>query len=296
MKNPGKILVSLLFLCATSCSSMQPPVSEPTSTPTPGPAAVGAGFRFSTYGPARDPGPDYWVSVGRRMAAKFPSSVPETIWIVGNFTGTGTYLSFPAKTSDPNITFAYVDMNEQSLNLFDQSGFKVWLQVEPGNADIVELINIVLKQYNHHPSVICFGIDVEWYKSDGSAEGTPVTDEEAELWVKTVRAVNPNYLLFLKHWDYNWMPPHYRDGIVFVDDSQQFDSFDHMVTEFTGWGQHFFPAPVAYQYGYPDDKRWWGSLQDPPGDIGKAILKNIPNTTALFWVDFTVLDIFPPQP
>jgi len=269
------------------------PTSTPTSLPSP---SLGAGFRFSTYGPSYNPGPDYWVSVGEQMSAKFSESVPEAIWIVGNFTGKGTYLNFPVETNDPNVTHAYVDMNEKILNLFDEYDFKVWLQVEPGNADMLGLIHLVMNHYSRHPCVIGFGVDVEWYKSDGSPEGTPVTDEDAAAWVDAVRSHNPNYLLFLKHWDHNWMPPTVRDGIVFVDDSQQFTSFDHLVTEFAKWGQHFAPAPVAFQYGYPDDRIWWGKLQDPPGEIGQAILENVPNTTALFWVDFTVLDVFPPQP
>jgi hypothetical protein len=285
------ITVSIISLLLTGCASM-----NKTPTPTPEPT-LGAGFRFSTYGPQYNPGPDYWISVGRRMSAKFPGSQPEAIWIVGNFTGDGTYLSFNSKgkTDDPFVSSGVVDMNEAMLTKFDEQGFKVWLQVEPGNADMVKLIGLVLEQYKQHPCVIGFGVDVEWYQSDGSAEGTPVTDAEAEAWVKAVRAANPGYLLFLKHWDYNYLPPTYRDGIVFVDDSQQFDNFDHMLREFTEWGQHFAPAKVAFQYGYPDDRDWWGKLQDPPADIGNAILKNVPNTAALFWVDFTVIDVFPPQ-
>jgi hypothetical protein len=269
---------------------------NPTPTPMPPPLlTLGAGFRFSTYGPQYNPGPEYWASVGKRMSVKFPGSVPATIWIVGNFTGDGTHLSFPAETDDPHVTKTYVDMNEQTLNLFDEKSFKVWLQVEPGNADMVGLIHLIMNQYSHHPSVIGFGVDVEWYKSDGSPEGMPVTDEDAAAWVEAVRSHGEQYQVFLKHWDYAWMPPTYRDGVVFVDDSQQFDNFDHMMREFTDWGRHFAPSPVAFQVGYPDDKRWWGTLQDPPGDIGKAILENVPNTSGLYWVDFTVLDIFPPE-
>ena len=90
------------------------------------------------------------------------------------------------------------------------------------------------------------------------------------------------------------MPPNERDGIFFVDDSQQFESFDQMADEFTEWGQEFARSPVGFQYGYPADKVWWQGLQDPPKDIGQALLDNIPNIEGLFWVDFTVLDIFPP--
>lgn len=281
-------LLPVILLCLLIAGCAAPAAKEQTG--------LGAGFRFSTYGPPRNPGPEYWLSVGQRMAAKFPDSHPEAIWIIGNFQGKGkTYLSFQAKSDDPNILSGYVDMNTAPLDLFDQNGVKVWLQVEPGDADMLTLIDLVLNQYKHHPSVIGFGVDVEWYKSDGSALGTPVTDEEAEAWVKAIRAHNPEYRLFLKHWEKDWMPPTVRDGIVFINDSQQFTSFEHMDEEFAEWGAHFAPAGVGYQYGYPADRGWWSALEDPAAEIGQAILAKSPNTVSLFWVDFTVLDVFPPE-
>ncbi len=295
--------ITTLIMVLISCAESGPvptvhaiESTEPVSpTNAAEPRTLGAGFRFSTYGVGSNPGPEYWLSVGQKMSAKFPSSHPETIWIVGNFFGDGkTYLNFHAKSDDPNITSGYVDMNEQTLDLFDANGFKVWLQVEPANADMLTLIDLVLDQYKHHPSVIGFGVDVEWYKSDGSPLGTPITDEEAQAWVEAIRAHNPENRLFLKHWETEFMPPTYRDGIVFINDSQQFESFDHLIEEFTAWGAHFAPAPVGFQYGYPADKTWWQSLQDPPGEIGRALIENIPNTASLFWVDFTIKEIFPP--
>lgn len=288
--------LSCFLALLTACTAMSSPAPTPSSSPSPPPPSLGAGFRFSTYGPSRNPGPEYWASVGEQMAAKFSNAQPEAIWIVGNFTGEGTFLSFPADIKDPLITKTYVDMNEAALSLFDERGVRVWLQVEPGTADVITLIHLTLSQYQHHPCVIGFGVDVEWYKTGAGPEGTPIDDETAMTWVEAVRSHNPTYRLFLKHWDYHWMPPSVREGIVFVDDSQQFESLEHMVAEFSRWGEHFAPAPVAFQYGYPADKPWWSQLQDPAGEIGHAILGNVPNTTALFWVDFTVLEVFPPSP
>lgn len=256
---------------------------------------LGVGFRYSSYGPAYNPGPAYWVSVGEEMAERFPGSKPAAIWIVGILDGQGTYLNFSCDATDPYIRCGVVDMNEQTFSLFDDKGYLVWLQVEPGNANIEELIDIVLSQYKHHPCILGFGIDVEWYKSTKGPEGQPVTDEEAERWVNKIRAIDPSYRLFLKHWDPKWMPPTVRDGIFFVDDSQQFQSLDHMVNEFSEWGEIFSPSPVGFQYGYPADKFWWDKFQDPPADIGKAILDQVPNAQGLFWVDFSILDVFSPQ-
>src|SRR5512136_2017766 len=89
---------------------------KPMNTPE---LARGAGFRYSSYGPAYNPGPDYWISVGEKMAASFPNTRPAAIWIVGILDGQGTYLNFPCKTIDPNIRCGFVDMNEQTLTLLD---------------------------------------------------------------------------------------------------------------------------------------------------------------------------------
>ena len=65
--------------------------------------SLGAGFRYSSYGPPHNPGREYWASVGEGMAGIFPDSNPATIWIVGILDGEGTYLSFGCETDDPNI-------------------------------------------------------------------------------------------------------------------------------------------------------------------------------------------------
>ena len=45
-----------------------------------------------------------------------------------------------------------------------------------------------------------------------------------------------------------------------------------------------------------DAPRSWRRLENPPRDVGRAILDAVPNTEGLYWVDFTVLDLFPPGP
>jgi hypothetical protein len=110
-----------------------------------------------------------------------------------------------------------------------------------------------------------------------------------------VQAHDPSYTLFLKHWLPEKMPPSRREGILFVDDSMELPDLDSLVEEFAVWGETFAPAPVAFQYGYDEDRSWWSRLADPPGDIGRALLDAVPNARGLFWVDFTVLEVFPPD-
>jgi hypothetical protein len=266
------------------------------STATAGERQLGAGFRFSTYGPDYDPGPEYWAGVGQDMAARFPNATPETIWIVGRLRGEGTLLSFPAVSDDPLIHTTTEDNNEATFKLFDRLGIRVWLQVEPGNAPVEELIHLMLQQYSHHPSVVGVGVDVEWYRSTDKPDGKAVTDEEAIAWLAAARSHNPDYRLFLKHWEISKMPTTARDGLLFVDDSQELASLEAMVLEFAEWGRAFAPAPVGFQYGYESDRHWWRPLDDPPADIGESILESVPNTEGLYWVDFTALELFPPRP
>jgi hypothetical protein len=255
---------------------------------------LAAGFRYSVYGPDYNPGPAYWAGVGRQMASRFPGSVPGAVWIVGRLKGQGCELSFPGRSENALIQFTTADLNEETLALFDREGFETWLQIEPGNAPVEELIHLMLRRYGHHPSVIGVGVDVEWYRSVDEPEGQAVSDAEATAWLAAARSHKPGYRLFLKHWTAEKMPPNVRDGITFIDDSQILPSLDAMVDEFAAWARTFAPAPVGFQIGYESDRPWWRKLKDPPAEIGRRILEKAPNTRGVYWVDFTALEVFPP--
>lgn len=129
------LAVAMLGGCTAPPTPSQsaPPASRPPSpnaaaSPSPAPSLdhpLGAGFRFSTYGPAYDPGPAYWSRVGREMADRFPGSRPQAIWIVGNFSGTGTVLTFPGEFDGGLINFSPRDRNEPALSAFDEIGLDV---------------------------------------------------------------------------------------------------------------------------------------------------------------------------
>jgi len=269
-------------------------------------AASTAGFRasriLSSYPGNQFPEPGYWEMVGRSMADRFTGFQAGGIWIVSLYLSNPegyTLLNFP----NPGVSLSHVyfsgkDENEAWLEHFDTTGVMIWLQIEPGGADIDTLISIVLNRYSHHSCVAGFGVDVEWYQTYDYSGGKKVSNADAQRWEEKVRSVNPEYSLFLKHYSKTWMPDTYRGDIVFIDDSQDFtwasNSLTAMVSEFKSWGQTFSPNPVGFQFGYEADRGWWSLLQDPPGNIGNALIANISNCRHLFWVDFTVTDVFPP--
>jgi len=293
------LLVTNLFLAG--CKKGENPTSPPEKK-TPRLSRV-AGFRASrilqSYPNREFPPKEYWQKVAEQMSGKFTETQPGGIWIVGLYQSDGSVrLNFPVYgTPFDHIRSILDEQNEAYLSYFDQKGINVWLQVEPGLADVDTLISIVLNRYKNHSSVVGFGVDVEWYQTSLHAGGKKVSDAEAECWEQKVKAVNPDYTLFLKHYSKSRMPPAYRGDLIFVDDSQDFsysaDPFHEMINEYSDWGTEFFPNKVAFQYGYPNDRFWWSKLSDPPGDIGNALLQNISNCFGLFWVDFTVTEVFP---
>jgi hypothetical protein len=297
----GVALLILILSLVQLVPGTPGPAYAAKPTPAPPPDVLRAGLRASDYGISPFPSPTWWVSSINDMASRFPGAVGEQIAVVVEVAGGGgrtkcwAHFPQPATGTWPNVNWDDVDLFEPVFDAFDAAGIKVWLQVEPARCEVPMLIDLLYLQYGHHPSVIGFGVDVEWYRKDLARFGKPVSDAEAQAWLTDIRSYAADDLLFLKHWLIEKMPPTARTGLVFIDDSQGHGSLANMVAEFTAWGQAFAPAPVGFQYGYGSDERWWSTLADPPADIGNALLAAIPNTRDLVWVDFTAYDIWPPE-
>ncbi|MDJ0695826.1 LysM peptidoglycan-binding domain-containing protein [Mastigocoleus sp. MO_188.B34] len=285
-----------------------------------------AGVRSSPYfyypGPPEPfPPSEYWAKAMQTMAGYFPSSTPVGVWLVGEFndtknTNSGMNMGFPnpGGNYDPRIRFSDIDKHESYLSYFDRQGVKVFLQVESGYADMKDLIDVTLRQYGHHPSVIGFGIDVEWYKRTSVAleeadKIPPVTDELAQVWEEAVKSYNPSYRLCLKHyhrpsWDDFKLPKNYRGEIIFINSAQGFSSYQAFLNWMTEFADYFSTNPVMFQIGYDDvkndetgktDKFWWEQLTQPfPQTIGLGLAEKCSNPeVGVIWVDFTLKDIVP---
>jgi len=298
----GKGLLGIPLACflvlAPACAPRAPEKFAPPQTPA-GPARViYAGVRSSKYGLTPFPDPAAWQTAIQAMTGYFPGAAPCAVWIVGTMARRPlfTHLEFPADgKSYAHIEFETADRHEPYLSFFDGAGIKVFLQVEPANADVGTLIDLVLERYRHHPCVIGFGVDVEWNReADNPKRGVRVDDATARTWEARVKSHNPSYRLFLKHWNKNWMPPTYRGDIVFVDDSQIFPGMAAMIREFSeNWAPAFYPNLVIFQVGYKTDKPWWSKLCDPPQTIGDAIRGKVRQDIGIIWVDFSLGDVLP---
>src|SRR5262245_35242851 len=208
LKLLGAMVSSALLLVSLSVSALHNTSTVGAAQPQtpPLPDSRRAGLRASNYGISPFPSPTWWVSSIQSMASRFPQSTGEQVAVVVEVSGGGgrndCWAHFPDPspgTAKPSVVFDDADLFEPTFTAFDQMGIKVWVQVEPARCDVPMLIDLVMQQYGHHPSVIGFGVDVEWYRKDLSRYGKAVTDAEAQAWVARTQTHNSGYQVFLKH-------------------------------------------------------------------------------------------------
>ena len=244
---------------------------------------------------------DYWISVAHEMSKQFPGSKPGGILVIGYIQGansaTKTALPFPKPFGIyPNVNFSSADTIEPLLTAYDNAGLKVYLQVESADADIPMLMDLIMTRYKHHPSVMGFGVDVEWYhQSKYPGHGKPLTDDEVNNWAEKVKTYNANYSLTLTHWDATYLSNARPVNVLFLTDSEHIGSLSAAVGNYTAWVDHFAPAQVGFYLGYPSDMAWWSKLADPASSIINPVIAARPNANigGVYWVHFSATKVFP---
>ena len=302
------LIVIIALLLAVSCGQVQ----LPSGRSGEGDGAVSwAGIRVSSYGmkdsysdgeSSNFPDTTKMRNLAETMSSYYEDSVPTYILIVGTMSGDDTcHLEFPVSEEE---SFDYIegskkDKYEKYLDEFDSMKAAVWLQVEPGNADLVKLAKLVMNRYKHHSCVKGFGIDVEWYFPKGTnGYGKKLQSSVANSVLSAVKDIDSSYTVFVKHWDEGWLPAP-REGFVYVNDSQGFKAqkgktaLEVMRDEFADWAETYAPCPVMFQIGYRADRDIWNSFDNPARDLGAYLAEgcNSSNKLGIIWVDFTLKEV-----
>jgi hypothetical protein len=295
-----KTLAAVVLILGAGVRRAEPlpagPQAEASSAAASLPRVTYAGVRASGYGIRPFPTPRGWTAALSTMARYFPGSTPVAIWLVGeaDFRSTGMKLEFPHPGDGvdygPLVVFSDADKHDAYLRHFDSKGVKVFLQLEPGFADVPTLIDLVLDRYQHHPSVAGLGIDVEWYRNARvRGVNTPAGDDDVRLWEARVKAHHPDYRLFVKHYHKTNLPATYRGDVIFVDDSSRHRSYRSFLREMADFADYFHPNPVMFQIGYPSDRRWWRARPSPiPKVLGEALAGRVRQDCGIVWVDFSL--------
>lgn len=282
------LALSMLFIFA--CGNKEIPEPEAVELSR---TVEWAGFRSSIYG-ATDPlstntpvysfpEPETWDAALDNLAGSLGEETkPTCIWIIGKVDDTQSYsgkilLEMERQGNeseeihfigdeDANWSRGYSD-HEKWLDYFDANGINVILQVEPGYSPVDELIDLVMTEWGHHPSVIGFGVDVEWYgNSSGYGGGRAKVDAETMVsWLEQIQGYLPDGLLMVKHWDTGnlgkWadIPRELREYMVFCCDAQGMgssrDFFRYMSRFASAYEDDESTSPVWFQIGYSTD--WW---------------------------------------
>jgi hypothetical protein len=286
------LTVGLIALSNSSVVCEQPSTEKNTQT-----EKLGVGLRRSSYGMRSKNADDaWWIDRAKAYAKMFPNAEPVIIEIVSGYRGDGSTtfgIEKPAEYTGPTERMSFRPGNldhERALTAYDKAGVKAIIQFEPGDSDVRQCIEIAHKALGHHPCLIGYGIDAEWYftKQSEKQEGLPVPDDVAKAWVEKVLSINKDYTFFIKHFNEKHLPPTYRHKqLWFLDDSQEFQSQDAFLKEFKAWAENAKPSVAGFQFGYPADRKWWSNLKNPPKELGLLLNKEISSCRYLFWVDFT---------
>ncbi len=299
MKKILLISILLLVFVITSCTQIEFPWKKKESTEGDGDVKW-AGIRVSSYGLRESFGKDNFPGVSKMsgfagtMSSKYEGSTGAYLLIVGTMSGEDTcHLYFPVDGEYSYIESSEKDLYEAYLTEFDKKGYSVWLQVEPGNADLVTLAKLVMDRYAHHECVKGFGIDVEWHKpKEDDDRGTKLSDYQAKKVLNAVRAYNSEYTLFVKHWMKSYLPSR-MEGLIYVNDSQQFGDLEDVQEQFAKWAANYAPQPVMFQIGYKADRWIWSQFKDPAREFGQYIVDGCTsgNDIGIIWVDFTLNEV-----
>ena len=267
-----------------------------------------AGVRVSSYGMTDSfgsfPGVTEMTGFAGKMESCYEGSIGTYIFIVGTVDELtwACHLGFPLSKQIDMVYGTSEDLYEAYLDAFDEAGYSVWLQVEPGNADLVDLATEVMSHYGHHSCVKGFGIDVEWYKPEGTrGYGTELDKTTARKVLAAARKINDKYTVFVKHWVGKYLTEGEPiEGFIYVNDSQGFRKrgdktpLERMCEEFANWADNFYPRPVMFQIGYEsDEQNIWGSMENPAKELGTAIVEAsyTKNDIGIIWVDFTLKEV-----
>ena len=193
------------------------------------------------------------------------------------------------------MEFEEADRHERYLSEFDKAGISVFLQVEPANADMATLIDLVLGRYKRHRSVIGFGVDVEWNRTSDHPENRDGRGRRQRPGLgRKGQVPQPRLPAVPEALGQKMDAADLSRGNRLVDDSQIFPGMEPMIKEFAeSWAPAFYPNLVFFQIGYNSDKPWWSKLPDPPKAIGEAIRKRVRQEMGIIWVDFSVREVLP---
>lgn len=152
------------------------------------------------------------------------------------------FVPFPYNNGVPKeyiYSWATSDQAEPYLKQLEKDNRKVILSIQPNNANVSDVLDVILSKYGNYKNILGINIDTEW-KNTGMAEH--VNNTERDAWIEKIHSYNPDYKLFLTNYeDYTYFPSDSNDIVILYDElntSQEkiLDNYREIATHFTNVG------------------------------------------------------------
>lgn len=210
----------------------------------------------------------YWASAARSWGGD--SGLLDLVVAQAGQDGTTT-LPFPFQASGTLRSSSQTDLAESYLDQFDSEGLGIILSIQPMNADVTDLIGMILGRYGHHGCIRGVNIDMEWKKT-----GTPehVSNAERDAWLGVINSYNPQMKLFLTCFkDYTCLPDDNGQIVVLYDGLG--DTQENLLRAYGELAKHF--AATGIYTGYSSSR--------PATASDESILSAAPGTQYIIHVD-----------
>lgn len=208
------------------------------------------------------------------------------LWLVGTYYREGVKFNFPGDLASQNITFSNFDFNEKYLTYFNKNNIDVFLMIEPGSADIVELIRLVLEQYGKKNLITGVALDLEWYETEDKLPAS-VIEEVLNL----MGSYNKNYSLLIKHWNINGFEKYDDERLIYIQSIEGLTNIPDINKRHKFWSRALYPNRVGVEVGFDSDREVWDPLTDPIGSYYSEFYQATGIKTSMFWNEQTLKEI-----
>lgn len=218
--------------------------------------------------------PENWSEAAHKFGG--PKGVVDLVVAMGNSDGR-TFLPFAFESNDHIYSTSTSDVIEPYLSEFESENLPVILSIQPMKANVTEVIEKVLAQYGQHQNIIGINVDLEWKET---GQPNHVSDQERDLWLRTMKQYNPNLVLFLTYFGNDTYFPNDSSDIVILYDGEN-ASQSNLLKDYSVLAKKY--SSVGIYTGY--------SSSVPPTPAYERIFQAAPNTKYILHTDDVFSDI-----
>ncbi|QEN05773.1 hypothetical protein EW093_14040 [Thiospirochaeta perfilievii] len=242
------------------------------------------GTTGARYGITPFPDSNKWYSylgdLNRDLGKKKNYSI---LWSVGTYRFNGIQMNFPGE-GDDNLFYDEIDYNSKYLDFFSKKKVNTYLLIEVQSLEIDRAIKSTLEYYKKFSTVKGICIDFDFFSSE------LIEDEQIESWLKSIKEINKNFNLIIKHWDINRVEAYKNDSVLYLQSLEDVNSLEEVKIRNLLWSKKYYPSAVGVEIGYIDSN-FWSEYSEPIKYIYNELNSNSISNTSIFWSESSLKKI-----